>query len=80
MHYVYILKSKVDGSRYIGVTGDLKRRFMEHNSGNSEYSSTKIPYDLQWYCSFVDEQAAFDFEQYLKSSSGYAFTKKHRLF
>ena len=75
MHYVYILKSKVDGSRYIGVTGDPKRRFMEHNSGNSGIFKHKNTYDLQWYCSFVDEQAAFDFEQYLKSSSGYAFTK-----
>jgi predicted GIY-YIG superfamily endonuclease len=32
MHYVYILNSERDSSRfYIGCTGDLKRRFTEHN-------------------------------------------------
>jgi len=77
MYYVYILKSRKDGSRYIGVTVDLRRRIQEHNSGNSRYSSTKRPYGIKWYCVFVSKQKAYDFEQYLKSSSGYAFTKKH---
>ncbi len=77
MYYVYILQSQKDNSRYIGVTADLQRRIQEHNSGDSKYSSTKMPYSISWYCVFKNKQKAYDFERYLKSSSGYAFTKKH---
>lgn len=77
MYYTYILQSEKDRSRYIGVTGDLKKRFQEHNSGKARYSNTKRPYVLQWYSAFNEKQKAYEFERYLKSSSGYAFTKKH---
>jgi len=77
MYYTYILQSKKDESRYIGVTSDLKRRLQEHNSGNARYSSTKRPYILKWYSAFIEKQKAYKFEKYLKSSSGYAFTNKH---
>jgi len=76
MYYVYILKSDKDSSRYIGVTADLKKRFQEHNSGGAKYSKTKRPYQIIWYSAFLEKQQAYDFERYLKSSSGYAFTKK----
>lgn len=79
MYYVYILQSQKDGSRYIGVTTDLKRRLQEHNAGNVRYSNSKRPYRVQWYCAFTNKQKAYDFEKYLKSSSGYAFTKKRFL-
>lgn len=76
MYYVYILKSKKDSSKYIGATADLKNRLQEHNSGKARYSSAKRPYQIIWYCAFTEKQRAYDFEKYLKSSSGYAFTKK----
>jgi len=79
MYYVYILKSGKDGSRYIGVTEDLKRRLSEHNNGGSRYSSNKRPYKIIWYSAFVVKARAHEFEKYLKSSSGYAFSKKHLL-
>ena len=77
MHYVYILKSDKDSSRYIGITENLKRRLSEHNDGGAKYSKTKRPYKLIWYSSFTNKIRAYEFERYLKSSSGYAFTKKH---
>lgn len=77
MYYVYILKSEIDSSRYIGVTTNLKRRLQEHNSGSSKYCSSKRPYQLIWCCIFTNKKKAYEFELYLKSSSGYAFTKKH---
>lgn len=79
MHYVYILKSEVDGSRYIGVTADLRRRIQEHNNSNARYSSAKRPYGIIWYSAFLNKERAYEFEKYLKSSSGYASTKKHLL-
>lgn len=77
MYYAYILQSKKDESHYIGVTADLRKRLKEHNSGNSIYSNTKRPYELKWYSAFTDKQKAYQFERYLKSSSGHAFTNKH---
>ena len=79
MYYVYILKSKKDGTLYKGTTSDLKRRVPEHNSGASEYSDSKRPYSLVWYCVFPNKTKALIFEKYLKHGSGHAFTKKHFL-
>ncbi|HEY4501000.1 MAG TPA: GIY-YIG nuclease family protein [Candidatus Paceibacterota bacterium] len=77
MYYVYILQSQKDDSRYVGVTADLKKRLHQHNAGHSTYSTTKRPYKICWYTAFVSKEKAYAFEKYLKSSSGYAFTKKH---
>lgn len=77
MYYVYILQSQKDGSRYFGVTTDLKKRLYQHNAGQTVYSNKKRPYKLIWYSAFVNKEKAYAFEKYLKSSSGYAFTKKH---
>ncbi|MBI2409753.1 GIY-YIG nuclease family protein [Candidatus Kaiserbacteria bacterium] len=76
MYYVYILHSKKDGSRYIGVTTDLRKRLNQHNEGRSAYSNTKRPYSINWYSAFATKEKAYAFESYLKSSSGYAFTNK----
>ena len=77
MHYVYILESKIDSSKYIGSTSDLKARLHAHNTGSARYSSSKKPFVLIWYCAFRDKTAAVKFELYLKHGSGHAFTKKH---
>ena len=79
MYYVYILQSQKDASHYVGVTADLKRRLQEHNNGNVKYSSSKAPYKIKWYCAFCDKIKAYNFEKYLKSSSGFAFRNKHFL-
>lgn len=77
MHYVYILESKKDGSKYIGMTDDLKQRIKDHNSGSAKYSKTKKPFSLIWYCAFLNKSKALKFEKYLKHGSGHAFAKKH---
>lgn len=79
MHFVYILGSKKDGSLYIGVTADIRSRLTEHNSGKAQYSSTKRPFTLKWFCAFPTKQRALDFERYLKQGSGHAFARKHLL-
>jgi predicted GIY-YIG superfamily endonuclease len=76
MFYVYILKSTRDNSKYVGVTTDLKKRVIAHNSGSNKYSASKKPFKLIWYCAFSDKKKAYDFEKYLKSGSGFAFAKK----
>ncbi|OGD90775.1 hypothetical protein A3D81_00750 [Candidatus Curtissbacteria bacterium RIFCSPHIGHO2_02_FULL_40_17] len=76
MYYVYILQSEKDKSRYIGATADLQKRVKQHNGHGTKSTKLKTPYILLWYCTFVEKEKAYAFEKYLKSSSGYAFTKK----
>ncbi|MGB2762106.1 MAG: GIY-YIG nuclease family protein [Minisyncoccales bacterium] len=77
MHYVYILKSVKDGSNYIGVTKDLSKRIREHNSIGLKFTTTKRPYKIIWYSTFLDKVKAYRFEKYLKTGSGIAFLRKH---
>ena len=78
MKYVYILQSKIDPERfYIGCTVDLKRRFTEHNSGNSIHTNKYKPWKLRTYIAFDDPQKADEFEAYLKSGNGRVFARKH---
>ncbi len=77
MYFVYILTSKKDGSRYIGVTNNLKARLIQHNQGHTQYTNSKKPFYLSWYCIFSNKISAYRFEKYLKSGSGRAFINKH---
>ncbi len=78
MKYVYILESLAAPDRfYVGGTTDLKRRFQEHNTGQSPHTSKFTPWKLTRYVAFSDHQKADKFEKYLKSGSGRAFAKKH---
>jgi predicted GIY-YIG superfamily endonuclease len=78
MWFVYILKCS-DGSKYVGCTTDVDRRIKEHNSHKIHYTKDKTPVSLITYVVFPDKYKAFEFEKYLKSGSGRAFTKKHLL-
>ena len=75
MHYVYILQC-VDGF-YVGCTDNLKERMKRHRSGHVQSTKHRQPVMLKNYFAFDDKYKAFEFEKYLKSASGRAFTKKH---
>ena len=76
--YVYILRSKSHPSEvYVGVTPDIQTRLAEHNAGLSLHTAKFIPWELESYFWFSNDQKAFRFEQYLKSGSGRAFRSKH---
>ena len=77
MHYVYIIKSKRDGSFYTGFTEkSVTERVQEHNEQKSVYTAKKIPWEVVWFCGFQNKLKALDFEKYLKSGSGFAFARK----
>lgn len=46
LYYVYILRSLVDGTYYKGFTENYEKRLEEHNEGLSQYTSTKIPWEM----------------------------------
>ena len=80
MYVVYILESLVDSTRYyIGITENLEQRLKEHNNGKVNYSKRYMPWELQTYIAFKNEERARQFEKYLKSGSGYAFLRKRLL-
>ncbi|MHA1753091.1 MAG: GIY-YIG nuclease family protein [Candidatus Helarchaeota archaeon] len=74
MNYlVYILKSKTDGSFYIGYTSNIKKRLEEHNSGRSYYTRRKIPWDLVYKEEFKTKKEAIMREKQLKSKKSHRF-------
>jgi predicted GIY-YIG superfamily endonuclease len=77
MFYVYLIESTAfPGERYVGLTTDLKRRFRNHNDGESPHTSKFKPWRLVTYIAFSDRTKAEAFERYLKSGSGHAFAHK----
>ena len=76
MYYVYILKSSKSKILYYGYTIDLRKRIKEHNDGKSQFTKGHLPWKLVFYSGFENEKKAKDFELYLKSGSGKAFTYK----
>lgn len=77
MWHVYILRSLSHPEQeYIGATEDLQNRLSDHNAGKSTHTAKFMPWELLWYCGFYDKYKALEFETYLKSHSGRAFTKK----
>jgi predicted GIY-YIG superfamily endonuclease len=77
MHYVYILQStKNQTRRYVGLCSDLNNRLREHNSGECKTTAIDRPWRIETAIFFRNEEKAHDFERYLKSGSGRAFSKK----
>lgn len=67
MFYVYILKSKVSGKTYIGLTSDLRKRLKEHNSGKSNSTKPYLPFEPIHYEAYKSEQDAKNRESKIKS-------------
>lgn len=78
MQYVYILLCS-NKSLYVGCTDNLKERLERHNKGYVPATKSLLPIKLISYFAFPNKYTAFGFEKYLKSGSGRAFIKKHKL-
>ncbi|HEY5392867.1 MAG TPA: GIY-YIG nuclease family protein [Hanamia sp.] len=68
-HYVYILQSEKDQSYYKGYTTDFVRRLDQHNNGESEYTSHKIPWKLVHAEELPTKRAALIREKNLKKAT-----------
>lgn len=68
--YVYILRSKKDGSYYIGSTKNIQERFLSHNKGLNASTRFKTP----WFLARVEEYSssilAIKREKFLESGRG----------
>jgi len=70
MFFVYVLRSQLDGSLYIGLTADLHRRLRQHHSGHSRSTRFKRPLTLLLTETFPTREAARAREKYYKGGSG----------
>jgi putative endonuclease len=70
MFYVYILKSNKDDKLYVGYTGNLKKRFLEHNNGLVQSTRPRKPFELVYYEAYRNERDAKQRELALKRFSG----------
>jgi putative endonuclease len=76
MYYTYILQSEIDGSFYIGSSSDVERRFIEHNLGQSPYTSKKKPWKLVYKEEFDTKEKAIKREKFLKKQRNKEFYKR----
>ena len=79
MWYVYILKSRGHDWYYVGSTGDLKKRFREHNLEENQSTKSYAPFELDAYIAVKTEKKARELESYFKTGSGKAVLKKRIL-
>jgi predicted GIY-YIG superfamily endonuclease len=75
--YVYILETKsMPKHFYVGFTENLQARLKKHNAGEVSHSAKLRPWQIKTAVAFANRERAVEFEHYLKSASGRAFTKK----
>jgi len=66
MHYVYLLESAKVKKLYIGCTNNIKKRVIEHNNGDSEYTKSYIPWKLVYFEGCLSKKDAYRRERALK--------------
>lgn len=76
LHYaVYILLCS-DNTFYTGYTTNIDNRVKAHNNKEVHYIKSRLPVKLVNLIKFENKQKVYDFERYLKTSSGIAFRNK----
>lgn len=74
MQYVYVLQNQ-SGQFYTGCTSDLKKRLVQHNTGKSEFTKYRGPYELIYYEACLNVKDAYTREKYLKTGMGKRYLK-----
>lgn len=73
--YVYVLRSRKDGETYTGLTGDLRKRFKQHNEGLTSSTRGRRPFEMIYYEMCRHEDDARSRELFLKSGMGKRYIK-----
>jgi len=73
MYYTYVLRSHKDNNLYIVYSGDLIKRFKEHNDGLVNATRGRKPFDLIYYEACKDKKKAIEREKYFKTGFGRKF-------
>jgi putative endonuclease len=73
MWFVYLIRSTIDNSCYIGYTENLRKRIIEHNQGKTKSIKHKVPFKLIYFEAYANKSLARRRELELKNNS---FRKK----
>lgn len=57
-YFVYVRRSKKDGTYYKGFTTDYLRRFHDHNFGSTRFTSNKRTWELIYVEEFKTKKEA----------------------
>ena len=68
-YYVYIIQSEADRSYYKGFSENPLLRLVQHNTGESQYTSVKIPWRLAYVEELPTKREALIREKVLKKYS-----------
>ncbi len=70
-YHTYILVSTDRGLRfYVGMSEDVNRRLVEHNSGKTKSTKAYRPWKIFFYEIVADRKTAREREKYWKSGTG----------
>ncbi|MEW6610181.1 MAG: GIY-YIG nuclease family protein [Patescibacteria group bacterium] len=75
MVYTYVLQSLKDRKWYTGSSGDLRKRFREHNEGKVTSTTGRGPFQLIYYEACINDHDARVREKYLKTGMGKRYLK-----
>ena len=67
MYYLYILQSEINNRYYIGVSNDVQRRLLEHNSGSVKSTAPYKPWIIRKIEEFPTINLAYQRERFIKS-------------
>jgi len=76
MFYVYLLQSVVRNEFYVGFTGNLKNRLIEHNQKLNFSTKRYAPWKLIYYEACLEKADAERREKYLKTTQGGRLIKR----
>jgi putative endonuclease len=76
MYSIYVLKSLRDRKHYTGYSSDINRQLLEHNSGKTESTRRRRPFELIYSEQYQSEDEARKRERFLKSGKGREELKK----
>jgi putative endonuclease len=79
MYFVYILKSRKDGTYYYGSTANLPTRIEQHNRGKVKYTKGHLPYQLYYYEKYKSRAEAIKREKFFKTVDGYRWLKENKI-
>jgi putative endonuclease len=74
-YYVYVLLSIADRQFYVGLTDNLPKRLLEHDSGQVNSTRHRIPFELLYWEGCLNRSDAARREKYLKTAWGKRYLK-----
>jgi putative endonuclease len=76
MYYVYVLKSVNFNKVYVGLTTNIDKRLIQHNSGKIKSNKAYTPFIVVYFETFKTREDARKKEKYFKAGAGRRYLTK----